>query len=277
MAPDVFCSSPGPRDYTAPLANLPPIDKVPARSEHRGVGNLPFGPGTVEMYVDTEGPVIVRPDHFGYGFWDVGFERNQPERHPTLDWLVTAQLVALDSTGEALEEVSHGHVKIHRINDAYQPSLNLKVPYRVGFYRYDIQISDSAGDRLGSYSEYVRVVSRSVKVRLGINGRRFRPRQTVATRPEELGTEWITFGEDFQVQRRSKGAWRLYPPMNPEIWETWGGLTGAGGAGRCSSFRIPAGTPRGRYRIVKRVSTRFGREPGLSLTLTAPFSVVNPG
>jgi hypothetical protein len=277
LSPNAFCSSPGPHDYAAPLAKLPTIDKVPARSKRRGVGNLPFGPGTVEMYVDTEGPVIVRPDHFGYGFWDVGFERNEPERHPTLDWLVTAQLVALDSTGEVSEEFDHSHVNIDRINDAYQPSLNLKVPDRVGFYRYDIQISDSAGNQLGNYSEYLRVVPPSVRVRLGINGRRFRQGQTVATRPEELGTELITFGADFQVQRRSNGAWRRYPPMTPNAWAAWLGGIGPGSAGRCSSFRVPAGTPHGHYRVVKRVGTSFGREPSLSLTLTAPFSVASPG
>jgi hypothetical protein len=229
------------------------------------------------MYVDTEGPVIVRPDHFGYGFWDVAFERNPPEGHPRLGWLVTAQMVALDSTGQVSEEIAHGHITIARIDDAYQPSLNLKIPDRVGFYRYDVQIADSAGNLLGSYSEYLRVIPSSVRARLGINGHRFRPGGVVATRPEEIGTAGISFGEDFQVQRLSEGAWRRYPPMTPNAWAAWLGFVGPGSAGRCSSFRIPPGTRRGRFRVVKRVSTSVGREPGRSLTLTAPFSVVNPG
>jgi hypothetical protein len=207
-SPRAFCSSPGPRDYTAPFSALPPINEVPGRSKKSGVGKLPFGPGTVEMYVYTEGPVIVRPGRFGYAF----SERNPPKHPPKLDRLVTAQLMALDRTGAVSEQVDQGQIRIRSIDDGNQPTLNVKVPDRVGFYRYNIQISDFEGNLLGSYSQYLRVVPGSVRVRLGINGRRFRPGQTVATRPEELGTDWISFGDDLFVQRRIGGTWRSYHP-----------------------------------------------------------------
>jgi hypothetical protein len=225
------------------------------------------------MYVDVEGPAIVRPDRYGVAFWDVGFLGNKPNTHPRLDWLVTAQLVSLDSSGASLEEVAHGHIRIGYIDDAYQPSLNLPVPDQAGFYRFDVQIAGANGDLLGSYSEYLRVVAPSVKVRLGISDRRFRPGQTLATRPEELGTDWISFGEDFEVQRRSGGGWRHYPSLSPEIWEAWGGFAGPGGAGRCSYLHIPADTPAGRYRVVKGIGVNTGSKHEHGLVLAAPFSV----
>lgn len=269
-----FCSSSGPRDYATPLSTFSPINKVPGRPKKSGVGNLPFGPGTVEMYAYTEGPVIARPDEFGYAFSDVGFERkNPPKDRPKLDWLVTAQMMALDPTGAVSEQVDQGQIRIRTIDDAYQPSLNLKVPARVGFYRYDIQISEFDGTLLGSYSQYLRVVPHSVKVRLGINARRVRPGQTIATRPEELGTDWISYGEAFTVQRRIDGDWRPYPPMDQKFWNDWLGLAGPGEAGRCSFLSIPAYAPKGRYRVVKHIGVEEAGEHELGVTVTAPFSV----
>jgi hypothetical protein len=96
----------------------------------------------------------------------------------------------------------------------------------------------------------------------------------LATRPEELGTDWISFGEFFEVQREVGGNWRRYPPLNPEAWELWGGLTEPGGAGRCSYLRIPAHTPLGRYRVVKGVGVDKGIKRERGLTTTARFSVV---
>jgi hypothetical protein len=258
-----------------PLADLPPVQPVPAQSNHSGTGNLPFGPPTVEMYADTEGPVIVRPVRFGYAFWDVGFERSPPIAAPALDWTVFAQLWTLDSNGAPAEAVAHRKVHIGRINDAYQPSLNVQVPDDIGFYRYDIQIVDDEGEALGTYSQYLRVVPEMVKVRLGINRRHFRPGQTVATRPEDLGTNWLTFGETFGVQRRDGGSWHRYPPLNRNYWDAWLGTVGLGGAGSCSRFTIPADTPPGRYRVTKSVGVLLPRDKTLPLTMTAPFTVTH--
>jgi hypothetical protein len=228
------------------------------------------------MYVVTEGPVIVKPDRYGVAFWDVGFLGNKPETDPKPNWNVTAQLISLDPSGASLEEVAHGHIRIGSIDNAYQPSLTLPVPDRPGFYRFDVQISDAKGTRLGAYGEYVRVVEPSVKVRLGISDRRFRPGQSLAARPEEIGTSWISFGEHFEVERRSSGGWRPYPPLNTRNWNLWLGTAGPGGAGRCSHLRIPPETPAGRYRLVKGVGVLTGGEHARALTLTAPFSVARP-
>ncbi|HET9675962.1 MAG TPA: hypothetical protein VFP21_00490 [Solirubrobacterales bacterium] len=225
------------------------------------------------MYIDTEGSVMVRPDRFGYGFVDRGYERFPPVEMTPLDWTVAAQLWSLDSAGKPREAVDERQIHIGRIDDAYQPSLNLSVPHAVGFYRYDIQISDGDGNELGSYSTYLRVVPESIKVRIGINRRRFRPGQTVATRPEVLGTNWITYGEDFEVQEMSNGRWHRDSALAQEDWLAWLGTAGLGSAGRCSRFTIPADTPPGRYRVRKRVGVELRRTHWLPLTLTAPFSV----
>lgn len=273
-SPKSFCSSPGPKDYSAALARLPQINKVPPKAKRAGVGNLPFGPGTIEMYMSTEGPVIVRPERVGYSFWDVGFLGGQPDQNPRLNWIVTAQLVALNSAGVVLREVAHGRIRIGQVDNAYQPQLDLPVPHQLVFYRFDVQIRTAEGELLGSYGEYLDVVAHSVRVRLGINARRFRAGQTVAARPEVLGTDSIAFGADYFVQQRSGGKWRWYRPMSPEVSLAWEEITGAGGAGRCNLFKIPVDTPAGQYRVVKRVDVQVSPKFGVPLTLTAPFSVV---
>ena len=269
-----FCASPGPRDYAARFGEFPPIHEIPpASKKHPALGNLDFGPRTIEMYVDTEGPVVVQPDRYGVAFWDLGFLKGEPSGHPRLNWIVTAQVFSVDGSGWSLEQISHGHIRINRIGNGYQPTLNLPLSHRPGFYRFDVQISEPDGNLLGRYSSYLRVVPPSVKVRLGISNRHFRPGQRLATRPEELGTDLIFFGEAFEVQRRVGGDWRLYRPLNPAFWDGWGGLVGAGDAGRCSYLQIPAHTPSGAYRIVKGVSVIAGGMPVRGLTLTAPFHV----
>ncbi|HEY2053912.1 MAG TPA: immunoglobulin-like domain-containing protein [Solirubrobacterales bacterium] len=273
--PKEFCSSPGPRDYAAPLEALPPITRVPARSkEHPGLGNLPFGPRGIEMYEMGVDQVLTGASSYGFAFWDVGFVGNHPET-PTVDWRVTAQIQALGPDGSVVEEVDHTHIKVGRIDDAYQPIISLDVPGRPGFYRFDIQITGADGAELGAYSEYLRVVPPSVEVRLGINTDRVRPGQVIAVRPEELGTERLDYGEYLVVQRRSDGGWHRYPPMNGGAWALWLGMLGPGAAGSCNHVAIPDDTPAGHYRFVKSVGTETGPRSGRSLSVAAPFMVAS--
>ena len=274
--PGEFCSAPGPRDYESPLAELPSVTSVPPRSkDHPGLGNLPFGPRRVEMYETSVGHVLVGGGRFGYTFWDVGFLGHHPET-PTVDWGVTARLLALDRDGGVVEEVDHTRTHIGRIDGARQPSIDLPVPSRPGFYRFDIQVRDGGGGELGSYSQYLRVVPRSVRVRLGINRGTVRPGAVVAVRPEELGTEWLTYGESFVVQRRTGGDWQRYDLTRQELWELWLGGLGPGAAGGCNRLLIPSGTPPGRYRILKTLGVEIAPRVGRSFTVTAPFRVL-PG
>jgi hypothetical protein len=272
--PDALCSAPAPRDYTTPFASLPPIREVPPKStEHPGLGNLPFGPKGVELYAGTIGQVLVGRSSIGFSVWNVGFLGNRPDEHPNLDWSLTAQLVTLDAAGQDVEEIGHARDHIGRIDDAYQPSVSLPVPADPGFYRADVQISEADGTVLGSYSEYFRVMSPTLKVRLGISNNRVRPGERIAVRPENLGTDSLTYGEDYVVQRRESGYWRGYRPMNGGAWALWLGFIQPGGAGSCNSPRIPPDTPPGRYRIVKRVSTPLGPKTSRPVTLFAPFTV----
>jgi hypothetical protein len=275
-APNALCSAPAPRDYTAPFARLPPIREIPLESKaHPGLGNLPFGPKGVELYASTNGQVLVGRSNIGFAVWSVGFLGNRPDERPNLDWSLTAQLVALDAAGQDVEEIDHARDHIGRIDDAYQPSVSLAAPADPGFYRADVQISEADGTVLGSYSEYFRVMEPTLKVRLGISNDRVRPGKRIAVRPENLGTDSLTYGEDYVVQRRESGHWRGYRPMNGGLWAAWLGFIQPGGAGSCNSPTIPPDTPPGRYRILKYVGASLDPKASRSVTLVAPFTVVS--
>jgi hypothetical protein len=274
--PKALCSAPAPRDYTAPFASLPPIREIPSESkQHPGLGNLPFGPKGIELYATASDQILVGRSSVGFAVWNVGFLGNRPDEHPSLDWALTARLVALDAAGQDREEIDHARDHIGRIDDAYQPSVFLSAPSRPGFYRADVQISEADGKLLGGYSEYFRVMSPRLKVRLGISNNRLRPGQKIAVRPENLETDALTYGEDYVVQRRESGHWHGYRPMNGGLWEAWLGSIQPGSVGSCNSPTIPPDAPPGRYRIVKRVGVSLNPKASRSVTLVAPFTVVS--
>jgi len=254
------------RNYERPLDRLPKLQRVPQS------GKLPFGPHRLKLDGGgLGGRVRVDEGSFGYTFYNDSYRRKL-----RLDWVVTAQMRALDPKGHVLRTIDRGHVRIGRVNNANPPGLYLDVLPEVGFYRFDIQFANRGGSRLGAFSDYVRVVESRLDARLGINGRRFRQGGWVSTRVNNVGTASVYYGADFSVQRFEDPDWQPVPEaLRGYGWPLYLGILGPGARGRCSGFEISSELGAGRYRIVKEIGLDWSwPTQGPSQRLTAWFDIV---
>jgi len=253
-----FCEPKKPvRDFG--LSELPPVREVPESAKGLGHGAVTMS-GRVRPWVTSD------PEPFGYEFWEY------PDAGVRLDWTVTAQLWTIDRQGTALREVDHEELVIRRLDGARAPRIFLDPPEkRRGFYRFDMQIANQDGKVIGSYGTYFKVVRPSWgPLRLQLHRDVLRPGQQLLSRVANYGSEPISYGESFGVQRYEDGAWRPAPKLTPNYWNAWLGALSAGLASRCSSLSLPLLTLPGRYRVVKLIGTE--RHKGVRLY--APFKVV---
>lgn len=259
---DNLCSSSDPRDYAAPLDRLPSIRQLPARKHGEAGSHLPFAPSRLAFYPWSRSPILVGGGSYKYSFYDEGLASDPL----TLNWLVTARLVAVKRSGAEQAIGDEVRLAVESVDDAYQPTLAMQVPQKVGFYRVDLRFANDQGKELGSYSEYLRVMRPIVRLRLGIDGRRFKPRQHVRTRVENLGTIVVSDSMYLQLEKQIPGGgWRRLPSADT------GGFRGprlllAGEAGDCVGMRLPAELSPGRYRILRPVGISAGKIKGRTLS-----------
>lgn len=259
---NALCSGPDPRDYAAPLDRLPTIRQLPPRKRGEAGSHLPFAPPRLAFYPWSRSPILVGGGNYNYSFYDEGLASDPL----TLNWLVTARMVAVNLRGGEKMIGDEVRLAVQSVNDAYQPTLTMQIPRRVGFYRVDLRFADDQGNELGSYSEYLRVMRPTVRLRLGIDGRTFQPRQRAHTRVENLGTVSVSDSMYMQLEKQIPGGgWRRLPSADA------GGFRGprlllAGEAGDCVGMRIPAGLSPGRYRILRPVEVSVGKIKGQTLS-----------
>lgn len=136
------------------------------------------------------------------GSFGYGFNEDNYSRPVKLDWTVTAQLWAVGPRGGAFREVDYT-----RLSAPTAPT------------------SRSYG-RFGN-------------VRLSLSQHSARPGQRILSRVENFGSETLSYGEEFSVQRFDAGRWMPAPELvEQEAWFAWLGYLGAGGSGRCSMRRF---------------------------------------
>jgi hypothetical protein len=238
-----FCEPREPaRDFG--FSRLPAIREVPLD------GQLPFARPNVNIYGGAGfGTVFTKRSSFGYGFSEENYSGTV-----RLGWTVTAQVWQLGQHGKPVREVGSESLYIGELDAADQPHIAVDTPGRRGFYRFDLQFADKDGGQLGSYSAYFKVARPFWKARLALDRRAYRPGQLVISRPENRGTESMSYGEDFGVQRWQDGRWASAPELLPQAWFLWLGYGGPGSPGRCSAMLLPRDVAPGRYRIVKQVT-----------------------
>lgn len=240
------------------LLDLPPVREVPESGDE-------LGHGAVDIYGGWE-RVMPEPHDFGYGFSEHNYGGTV-----RLDWDVTAALWTIDKRGTPFQEVDHEELFIGRLNAVHQPHIEVEPPAgRRGYYRLDMKISNQAGQVLGSYGAYFKVVRPFWKVKLGLARDLVQPGQRIFSRLENYGTETVRYGEAFGIQRLEGGEWVGQPELVGDLWLLWLGILSPGRTGLCNAVTLPDDTEPGSYRVVKSV------EPGprrKRVFLTAPFRV----
>jgi hypothetical protein len=205
-----------------------------------------------------------------------------------LNWLVTAKLARLNRQGSVSRTLGSSRKHLTSLGRDGNASLGLSLPGKVGFYRLEIVFRNGAGNRLGRFGEYVRVLRPTgPSSRLTLNKASFLPGETVSARVEELGIGWLEVNDIYSIEIYDGSTWVRAPISPNRLSLLIGTLLGPGEATTmsqftpsppCWSFTIPFGASPGLYRFVldgeskKVVENRL--MPGSPLTLSSEFQIV---
>jgi hypothetical protein len=269
-------------NYLKPLEAFPALREIPAG------GELPFGPAGLFLSRRGQSPLTLPGSNYlGY---TISFRQNASGRHPSphLNWLVTAKLARLSPQGSVSEALGWSRKHIASLGPHGNVSFRLPSPGKLGFYRLEIVFRNGARDRLGRFSEYVRVLRPPTPgSRLTLNKASFLPGETVSARAEERGVGWLELNDVYSIEIYDGSSWARAPISPKELSLLIGTLIGPGEAASvsrfdpgapCWSFTIPSGASPGLYRFVvdgesKRViEGRLTR--GSPLSLSAEFQIL---
>jgi hypothetical protein len=237
-AAEAFCPPGTIRDYAPPFKKMRPVAQPPAS------GVLPSGAGGLKLRVLGGGVTQI-------GGGRVGFYLEGPSKHRAkLDAVVHSRLVAVNQRGRPKGPARVRERRVRTILSRSRVNLGFGVGGGPQLYRLDVQAREFGGKRLWSYSEYVRVVPRTVKARLGLSAGSYHVGGVVLFRLENVGSAEILFGYEFALEVWNGSAWSLSPGA-PDSFEQIGLGIGGGQTARCQRFQLPVDLVPGRYRISK--------------------------
>jgi hypothetical protein len=262
-----FCKGSVLRDYAAPLREMPAVRRVPAK----GLVDL----GRVSLRISALPTILA-----GGGL--VGF-RTDPAADTSLKgggaWTIRLTLTRLNASGRPRNGQGQRRRILHVARLGQLPERIRSLTFRVGpvpaFYRVDIRFRGNGGAERNwrdtrRFSEYFRVVRRTVEAALVTESRIYTPGDVVRARIENEGTSGLTFGYAFAVDRYNDTEWvEVLRSGAPLVAVDMPGAYAWG----CTYLHLSKQFALGRYRIRREaVTTRSGH----SLTLTAEFDVRTP-
>ncbi len=256
-----YCPDLSSRDYSLPMRSFPSVHQVPQE------GAFPFGPPRMSLS-SLSGPFQAGKGSLGFRVHPV---RRSPIKH-RLGWGVRLGVVRVSARGVHQDTIAERRVEMSYSQEVGREDTRLGVPVggRPGFYRIDISIENSGGVTLGSYSEYVRVVTPTVNVRLVLGGERFQSGDVVRGRIQNRGPVAFSYmPRELQLERLRQSRWRAVP--EEPAWRDLvarGVLLPGGAVGSCYGMRLPDGLDPGTYRVSQPISAH-----PRSLTLRAVFRV----
>jgi hypothetical protein len=266
-----FCETSVVHNYLKPLESLPSLKAEPARQR------LPFGPSNLFFGISGQGPLIV--DGPETGNQEVGYflDYTPTNPHPTgkyLDWLVTAKLDRIDSTG--LVRNSTGFKQVRGLHFRSSHTLSLELPEEPALYRLEVVFRDHSGKRLGRFGRYLRALKSHSEERLTLTQSTYSAGETVAPRLEDEGTDRLFYGLGYRIDEFDGVNW-VPTSLGPKFFLLIGLSSFPGEAASCWRFTVPANTPPGRYRFYTSAdvykTTARDERPRRS-ALTAEFEVV---
>jgi Bacterial Ig-like domain len=259
-----FCQGAVLVDYLAPLKRMPKL-RAPSPDGLAGLGHS-------NLLLQSSPRLIVGGGQLEYWLSTGGSDR--PAR---LGWTLTATLARVNQRGRAVERVGRARRHVVAVTKSSLPGARFELDAEPAMYRLLVAIQDEDGKTLGQYGFYHRVVVPTQEVRLGLNASSYAHEQTVFARVENLGTERVSYGAGYAIQRLEGSRW-VTAPESPRRFIKPLYSTPAGASGRCHKFWIPPTMPPGRYRISKGVffDTDFDSvdfPPARARLLTAEFDI----
>jgi hypothetical protein len=262
---DQFCPAQTIVDYLPP-AGLPALRELPPSSR------LPFAPSRVRIGRDQRPGlpkgmgVTDKPLAFDLGALGTGGVK--------VDWKVETLLTSIRPSGKPRKAAASRVQRIRRVPSGPGKSLGLRPgTFKPGLYRLDLVFRDGGGERLGRYSEYVKVVAPRSEFTLALSAPAFRPEDPVYAQVRNPGTDPLSYAGGYLLERLDDGVWtRVEERGNGVVFGTT--AVPPGQAARCEPLLgIPREAPPGVYRLTM---TAFTMRPLESHTLTAEFTVEAP-
>lgn len=238
--------------YFEPLSKMKPVHRVP-RSEKLG-----FGPKQLRIQPMGWG-VVEGNREIGFALRRDGISASRPI---DVNWGVRTTLTRADRSGAKgkLLATRDEHAETLFADDLDE-EFSFTVSRRPAFYKVQIAFFSSAGERLGSFAEYFRVVKRRPAVVLGLAKTRLHVGERLVWRVENRGTTFASFGLTYSIERYQDGAWTV-DPVSPDGFTLPALSIGPGLTEECPAVKLD--NP-GHYRFRKPVSIAGERSRELAV------------
>jgi len=268
---DSFCGQSIIHDYLKPLKELPTLRGEPTKQQ------LPFAPRNLFFGPIGQGALIV--SNSTAGKQEVGYflDYTPTSPHPTgrhLNWVVTAKLSRIDSTGRVLQRIGFKQVRGIRFHSSHV--LSFELSEEPALYRLEVVFRDGSGKRLGRFGRYLRAVESHSDVRFTLAQSAYHAGETVLPRLENEGTDRLLYGLGYSIEQFDGVNWTP-TSLGPKIFLAIGLASSPGEAVSCWGFKIPAETSPGKYRLSTSADvyeTTARDERSTRVPLNAEFEVV---
>ncbi len=207
-------------------------------------GRLSVGPKALRVYPPRERLVVVGRDQFE----SQGALSHPPPRPPVpLGWWVSSRLERIGKRGVVSGATTPKRQYIATVNGFRFGNFGFGSNVKPGTYRLDVSFEDRSGRLLREYQEYFRAVKAHSSLKLSANRPTFEPGGAGYLRVENYGTVPATFLHQYRIWRLGDGSGELQLP--PQVYSGVRPLVGAGRAGGCIQFSVPADAPAGEYQV----------------------------
>ncbi|HYG96380.1 MAG TPA: immunoglobulin-like domain-containing protein [Solirubrobacterales bacterium] len=242
-----------------------PVRQSPA-DEPKPDGRLGFGPAGVRMAV---------PPRLVTGGGKIGYELYLDPRakvaHPR--WRIITLLRRLKPSHPSLTFAGEDVRRLRTITPDRRLSTYFNVSDKPAGYAVIAIFTSLDGRReLGRFRLHFKVMPPTFKARLALDASSYSAGQTVFGRIENLGTEKVSYGASYRIERYDGATWALAPEtpnhFTLRLYFAPPGETGS----ECSPFLIPASMAPGRYRMSKEVNFAESLERD-QISVSAEFEI----
>jgi hypothetical protein len=174
-------------------------------------------------------------------------------------------------SGAVAEVIRSKRQHVDHIDPVHPDSSTFSFPVsgHPAIYRLTSTFFDATGRRLGTYSEYFRVLKHRADYHQSVSPQMAHGGDILISRTEDPGTTGLEFGNDFAIDHFIDGEWKL-DPITPKGFAGISIFIFGGVTLECRIMRLPIDMAPGHYRFRKKVEVFFHKPR----TIAADFFVL---